>query len=66
MSLCIKSEVGSLAISRFKFKLMFKESLIVIQVMLTLHTSANILNVCIHNNVLTMFQHKLHLLVNSE
>ena len=32
----------------------------------TLHTCANILHVCIHKNVLTMFQQKLHLLVNSE
>ena len=32
----------------------------------TLHKSANILHVCIHKNVLIMFQQKLHLLVNSE
>ena len=28
--------------------------------------TTNILHVCIHKNVLTMFQQKLHLLVNSE
>ena len=44
----------------------FKESLIVIQMVQTLHTSANILHVCIHKNELTMFQEKLHLLFNSE
>ena len=32
----------------------------------TLHTSANILHVCINKNVLTMFVQSLHLLVNSE
>ena len=32
----------------------------------TLYTSANILHVCIHKNVLTMFQQSLHLLVYSE
>ena len=32
----------------------------------TLHTPANILRVCMHKNVLTMFQQKLHLLVNTE
>ena len=31
-----------------------------------LHTPENILHVCIHNNVLTIFQQRLHLLVNSE
>ena len=31
-----------------------------------LHTPANILHVCKHKNVITMFQQKLHLLVNSE
>ena len=31
----------------------------------TLHTSANILHVCIHKNVLTMLQWKLPMLVNS-
>ena len=31
-----------------------------------LHTSANILHDCIHNNVLRMLQQKLHLFVNSE
>ena len=44
----------------------FKESLIAIQMLQTVHTSANILYVCIHKNVLTMFEQKLHLLVNSE
>ena len=39
----------------------FKESLIAI--VQTLHTSANILHVCIHKNVLTMFEQKIHLLV---
>ena len=33
-----------------------KESLIGIQMVQTLHTSASILHVCIHKNVLTMFQ----------
>ena len=46
--------------------LKIKKSLIVIQIVQTLHTSANILHVCIHKNVLTMFQQKLQLLVNSE
>ena len=32
-----------------------KESLIVIQMVQMLHTSANILHVCIHKNVSTMF-----------
>ena len=32
----------------------------------TLHISANILHVCMHKNVLTIFQQKLHLLVNYE
>ena len=32
----------------------FKESLILIQMVQTLHTSANILHVCIHQNMLTM------------
>ena len=44
----------------------FKESLMLIPMVQTLHTSANILHVCIHKNVLKIFQHKLHLLVNSE
>ena len=43
-----------------------KESLIVIPMVQTIHTSANILHVCIHKNVPTMFQQKLHLLVHSE
>ena len=51
---------------RFKFTESFKESLIVNQMVQTLHTSANILHVCIHKNVFKMFQQKLHLLVNSE
>ena len=42
----------------------FKESLN--PMVQTLWTSANILHVCMHKNVLTMFQQKLHLLVNSE
>ena len=42
------------------------ESLIVIQMGQKLHTSANILHVCIHKNVLTMFQQILHLLVKRE
>ena len=33
-----------------------KESLMVIQMVQTLHTSENILHVCIHQNVLTMFR----------
>ena len=44
----------------------FKKTLIVIQMVQTLHTSANILHIFIHKNVLTMLQQKLHLLVNSE
>ena len=40
-----------------------KESLTVIQMAQTLHTSANSLHVCIHKNVLTMFQQKLPLSV---
>ena len=44
----------------------YKESLIVIQMVQTLHASANILHVCIHKNVLTMLQQKLNLLVNIE
>ena len=56
------SGVGSLPVCRFKFT----ENLIVIPMVQTLHTSANILHVCIHKNVLTMFQQKLHLLVNNE
>ena len=32
----------------------------------TLHTFASIMHVCIHKNVFTMLQQKLHLLVNSE
>ena len=40
-----------------------KESLIVIQMVQTLHASANILHVCIHKNVLTMLQQKLNLLL---
>ena len=40
---------GGLAVCRFEFK----ESLIVRQMVQTLDTSANILHVCIHNNVLT-------------
>ena len=43
-----------------------KKSLIVIQMVQTLHTSVNIPHVCRHRNVLTMFQQKLQLLVNSE
>ena len=43
-----------------------KESLIVIQMVQTLLMSTNILHVCILKNVLTMFQQKLHLSVNSE
>ena len=43
-----------------------KESLIVIRMVQTLYTSANILHVCIHKNVLKMFQQKLNVLVNSE
>ena len=43
-----------------------KKSLIVIQIVQTLHTSEYILHVCIHKNMLTMFQQKLQLLVNSE
>ena len=35
-----------------------KESLIIIQMVQILHTSANILHVCMHRNVLTMFQLK--------
>ena len=57
---------GSLAICRFKFAEKLKESLIVIQMVQSLHTSANILHVCIHKNVITMLQQKLHFLVNSE
>ena len=45
---------------------LFLESSTVIQMMETLHTSANIRHVCLHKNVLTMFQQKLQLLVNSE
>ena len=37
-----------------------------IQMVQTLHTSANILYVCIHKNVLTILQQKLHLFVNGE
>ena len=33
------------------------------QMMQTLHTSANILHVCIHKNMLKMFQQKLHFLI---
>ena len=44
------SGVGSMAMRRFKFT----ESLIVNQMVQTLHTSANILHVCIHKNVLTI------------
>ena len=43
-----------------------KESLIVIQKMQILHTSADIMYVCIHKNVLTMLQQKLHLSVKSK
>ena len=43
-----------------------KESLIVIQMVQMLHTSANILHICRHKDVLTMFQQRLHLLVKSE
>ena len=46
--------------------LKIKKILIVIQMVQTLHTSTNILHVSIHKNVLTMFQQKLQLLVNSE
>ena len=38
--------VGSLALCRFKFTEKYKESLIVIQMVQTLHASANILHVC--------------------
>ena len=41
-----------------------KESIIVIQMVQTVHRSANIIHVCKH--VLTMFQQRLHLLVKSE
>ena len=44
----------------------FKESFIVIQMVQTLRTPANILHVYIHKNVLIIFQQKLHLLVKSE
>ena len=40
--------LGSPALCRFKFK----DILILIQMMQTLHTSANILHVCTHNDVL--------------
>ena len=43
-----------------------KETLIVIQMVQTLQASANIVYVCTHKNVLTMFQQKLHLVVNSK
>ena len=43
-----------------------KDSLIVIRMVQTVHTSANILYVCILKTVLTMFQQKLYLSVNSE
>ena len=43
-----------------------KESLIVIQMVQTVRRSANIIHVCIHKHVLTMFQQKLHLLVKSK
>ena len=46
--------------------LKIRQSLIVIAMAQTLHTSTNILHVCIHKNVLTMFQQKLHLLVKSD
>ena len=38
----------------------------IIQMVQALHASTNILHIYIHKNVLTMFQQKLHLLVNSE
>ena len=52
----LKFRVESLAVCRFKFT----ESLIVIQMVQTLHTSANILHVYIHKNVPIMFQQELH------
>ena len=42
--------VRSVVVRRFKFN----ESLIVNQMVQTLHTSANILHVCIHKNELTI------------
>ena len=48
-----------MAARRFKFTESAKESLIVNQMVQTLHTSANILHVCIHKNVLTILEHKL-------
>ena len=57
---------GKLGCMQFKIYWKFKESLIVIWMVQTLHTSANIMHVCMHKNVLTMFQQKLHLLVNSD
>ena len=47
-----KSGVGSLKV---------KEYLIVIPTVQTLHTSANIMHICIQKNILTVFQQKLHL-----
>ena len=58
------SGIGSLAIRRVSL-LKVKESLTVIQMAQTLHTSAHSLHVCIHKNVLTMFQQKLPLSVGS-
>ena len=57
--------MGSQAVHSLSL-LKVNESLMVIQMVQTLHTSANILHICIHKNVLTVFQQKLHLLVNSE
>ena len=59
------SGVGNLVLCRFKFT-ENKESLIVIQMVQALDTFVNILHVCIHKNVLIMFQQRLHLLVKSE
>ena len=42
------------------------KTLTVIRIVQTLHTSVNILHLCIHKNVRTMFQQKLDLSVNSE
>ena len=58
----MRTGMESLAVCKFKFT----ESLIIIPMVQTLHTPANILHVCIHKNVLTMFQQRLHLLVKNE
>ena len=59
------SGVWSLAVYRFKFsegQLKFNTN----SNGAALHTTENILHVCIHKKVLTMFQQKFHLLVSSE